>query len=266
MTTTTSEPGLRERKHARTKLALLDAFVAAMEQKPIEEIAVRELCATVPVSEATFFNYFRGKADLVTYFVQLWSLDHAWHATRTLEREGALAALHEIFARTATTVREHPRVMAEVLAAQARYEGPVVAHEIGLAERRERFAELGGIDALPALGLDSLLPWLLEEAVRRGELSEEAPRELLFLTLAAVFFGTPIALLRVHPEAVGEAWSAQLELLLAPHRVRRTASKGGPSRPQASSERSARSAPSARAPRAREPRAPKASERKEKKR
>lgn len=266
MTTTTSEPGLRERKHARTKLALLDAFVAAMEQKPIEEIAVRELCATVPVSEATFFNYFRGKADLVTYFVQLWSLDHAWHATRTLERDGALAALHEIFARTAATVREHPRVMAEVVAAQARYEGPVVAHEIGLAERRERFAELEGIDALPALGLDSLLPWLLEEAVRRGELSEEAPRELLFLTLAAVFFGTPIALLRVHPEAVGEAWSAQLELLLAPHRVR--TSKGGraSSRPRRSAEPSAPTSLSARAVRAREPRASKASARKEKKR
>ena len=263
MTTTSSEPSLRERKHARTKLALLDAFVAAMEQKPVEEIAVRELCASVPVSEATFFNYFRGKADLVTYFVQLWSLDHAWHATRTLERDGALAALHEIFARTAATVREHPRVMAEVVAAQARYEGPVVAHEIGLAERRERFAELDGIDTLPALGLDSLLPWLLEEAVRRGELSEEAPRELLFLTLAAVFFGTPIALLRVHPESVGEAWSAQLELLLAPHCVR--TSKGG----RASSHprrTAAPTSPSARAARAREPRASKTSAGKEKKR
>ena len=265
MTNSSSEPGLRERKHARTKLALLDAFVAAMETKPVEEIAVRELCATVPVSEATFFNYFRGKADLVTYFVQLWSLDHAWHAKQTIEREGALAALYEIFARTAATVREHPRVMAEVVAAQARYEGPVVVHELGLAERRERFAELDGIDTLPALGLDSLLPWLLDEAVERGELSQEAPRELLFLTLAAVFFGTPIALLRVHPEAVGEAWRAQLELLLSPHRVTSpvAAASADVSR-RASSTRKAHSAAHV-AARARDPRASKGRLRKEKK-
>ncbi|MCA9613736.1 MAG: TetR/AcrR family transcriptional regulator [Sandaracinus sp.] len=219
MTKLEREPGLRERKQARTKLALLDAFVEALGERSLEAIAVRDLCATVPVSEATFFNYFRGKADLVTYFVQLWSLDHAWHARRTLEREGALAAIGEIFARTAETVREHPRVLAEVIAAQARLEGPPEVHEIGLAERRERFAELDGIEELPARGLDSLLPWLLDEAIARGELRPDAPRDLLFLTLAAVFFGTPVALLRGSPAAVGDAWRAQLALLLGPHRV-----------------------------------------------
>ena len=37
------------------------------------------------------------------------------------------------------------------------------------------------------------------------------PRDFLFLTLAALFFGTPIALLRSSPELVGPAWRAQLD-------------------------------------------------------
>lgn len=204
---------LRERKLARSRLTLLDAFVERMDQRPIEEIAVRELCAAAEVSEATFFNLFDGKPELVVFFIQLWSLEMAWVARGVLADKGALAAIEAVFAQTATSVAAHPRVMGEVIAAQARLDGPPPHRTLTLAERLLRFPDHPGIEALPAEGLDALFPWLLDEAVRRGELPADTDLRFLFLNLAAIFFGTPIALRAIDPAMVGPAWTAQLAML-----------------------------------------------------
>ena len=205
-----NELGLRARKHARTKLGLLNAFIDELEHKAMEEVRIRDLCERVDISQATFFNYFEGKGDLIIYFIQLWSIEQGWAAHRLLEQAGAVAALRGIFTLTARRVEQHPRVMAEILAAQARLETPPRTHEISLAERRERFAELDGIDELPAQGLGSLLPSLIDQAVSRGELSPTVDRNLLFVTLSSLFFGTPIAL-RHSPELLADTWEAQLD-------------------------------------------------------
>ena len=206
------EPGLRARKHARTKLALLDAFVERLASKPLDEVPVREICEAVGVSQPTFFNYFEGKADLLVYFVQLWSVEQGAAAHADLERDGAVAAIRGIYRRTADAFVAHPRIIAEIFAAQAQREAPPRVHEIGLAERLERYADLEGAADLPALGLDSLLPNLIQHAVERGELPATTNTALLFLTLSSVFFGTPIAL-RPQPEALATAWDAQLDLI-----------------------------------------------------
>jgi hypothetical protein len=71
---------LRQRKYARTKLALMNAALERLKDKSLEEISVRELCEEAEVSEATFFNYFPSKTDLLVYFVQLWTIEAGWHA------------------------------------------------------------------------------------------------------------------------------------------------------------------------------------------
>lgn len=206
-------PTLRERKLARSRLALLDAFVARMDARPTEAISVKELCAAAEVSEPTFFNLFEGKAELITFFIQLWSLEMAANARDVLTKHGAFAAIQAIFDETAVAVAAHPRVMGEVLAAQARREGPPPRREVSLAERRLRFPGRPELDDTPAEGLDSLLPWLIGEAVKRGELPPSVDQSFLFLNLASVFFGTPIALRAIDPGQVGRAWRAQLGML-----------------------------------------------------
>jgi AcrR family transcriptional regulator len=205
-------PTLRERKLARSRLALLDAFVAQLDQRPLEAVNVKELCATVELSEATFFNLFDGKASLVILFIQLWSLEMAAGARGVLAKQGALSAIASIFATTATSVAAHPRVMAEVLAAQARREGPAPLVDLSPALRQLRFPDAPALWDAPAEGLDSLLPWLIGEAVARGELPADVDRDFLFLHLASLFFGTPITLRAIDPAMVGPAWAAQLAM------------------------------------------------------
>ena len=209
--------GLRATKAARTKLALLDAFTRALETAGFDQIRVRDLCAEVEISEPTFFNYFGSKADLVTYFVQLWSIESGAQALNVLEASGARAALHSIFQGTAATTLEHPRILAEVIAAQARQETLPEPHAISPAEYWERFGDVEGLQDVPARGLESLLPLLLRKGVELGEFPADLDVDMTTLNLAAVFFGTPVVLLHRQPGLLADAWHAQVEFILGHH-------------------------------------------------
>lgn len=205
---------LRQRKLAKTRLALLAALTAQLDTHTYEAVRIKDLCAAAEISEPGFFNYFERKEDLLVYFVQMWSLSVGWHAQRVLEVQGALAAVRDVFARTAADIAAHPRVMAEVIAFQARMEGAPTLRDPTLAERLGAYPGMKGIDQLPARGLDGIVPDLLAAAKARGELPREADTDFLWLNLASVFFGTPIVLRRSAPETIAPMWAAQLDMLL----------------------------------------------------
>jgi AcrR family transcriptional regulator len=201
---------LRQRKLAQTKHALLEAAVARLDTTTLEELEVRALCADVGISQASFFNYFPKKSDLLVFFVQVWSLDMAWHTLARPAARTARANITRLFDLTAEAAAAHPGVMAEVLAGQARMRAKPTLTELTLAERVVAFPGREAIADLPARGLDSLLPELLTRAVAGGELPPRTDVMRATLGLSAIFLGVPIAILRVDPHALRAAYRAQL--------------------------------------------------------
>lgn len=57
--------GLRERKKRRTRAAIVASAMDLFEQRGFEDVRVAEIARRADVSEATVFNYFRTKEDLV---------------------------------------------------------------------------------------------------------------------------------------------------------------------------------------------------------
>jgi AcrR family transcriptional regulator len=206
---------LRQRKFARTKLGLLEAAVALLRTATLDEVPVRALCDAVTISEASFFNYFSRKSDLLWYYVQLWSIEMAWHGRRFAEARGGLAAIEDIFAMTARRYAENPAVMGEIIAAQARLTEPPQFAEVTLAERLLAFPDLEGVDDLEGEGLDTLLPPLIERAVAADELPGDIDRVGTLVALATIFLGLPVVLRRSPPEALEQAYHSQLQLLWA---------------------------------------------------
>ncbi len=138
---------LRERKRARTRLALLDALLSRIGTRRIEQIPVKELCAEVEISEVTFFKHFPAKADLLTYFIQLWTIEMAWHADQASRTQGSgLRAIEDIFARTAHDTAQNIDSMLEVIAHQARMPKDLVLPGVTTAERLLRFPDFSGVE------------------------------------------------------------------------------------------------------------------------
>jgi len=61
---TTEKPGLRERKKAKTRLAISDVATKMFIQRGFDDVTVAEVAAAADVSVATIFNYFETKEEL----------------------------------------------------------------------------------------------------------------------------------------------------------------------------------------------------------
>lgn len=222
-------PALRETKYARTKLALLDAALELIRQKQFDEIAVTELCGYAEVSYATFFNYFAKKSDLLVYFIQLWSVEVAWHALQMAPKNGGLSAIEAIFDYTARQCEEGPEIMGEIIALMARRRPGSINRPKPLtdAEQRIRFPHIDNFTGLGEMGLESVLPPHIAAAVKNGELPVSTDGSVVLEALASIFLGVPVALAAYGPGNYKEAYRRQLHLLWAGIRAVNKVEKGG---------------------------------------
>ena len=66
-----TDPGLRERKKARTRQAIADAAARLFAERGYEQVAVSDVAREAEVSDQTVYNYFQTKEQLVIDHDQL---------------------------------------------------------------------------------------------------------------------------------------------------------------------------------------------------
>ncbi|MBW2618299.1 MAG: TetR/AcrR family transcriptional regulator, partial [Deltaproteobacteria bacterium] len=209
---------LRQRKKARKRLALLDAFLERLRHEPMAEITVKELCEAVEVSEWTFFNYFPRKSDLFTYFVRLWSIEMTWQARRAAGGGEGLATIEAFFDSAALVFEENPRLLLEmaIFIASEPQKAATKKKMISRAERLLRFPDLEGIEDIPQGNITTIFSANLEAALAAGELPEGLDVEAAILNLEAIFYGVPMRLaMRNIFYTLAAAYHRQLNILWA---------------------------------------------------
>jgi len=207
---------LRERKYARTKLALVNAAIQRLEATPMEAITVNTLCDDIEISEATFFNYFAKKGDLLDYYVQLWTLEITWKIRQS--RHTGTAAIDALFTIAAQQFQQHPGLMGEVLARLARLREKPRLQTIGRAERHRIFenqfneTNVADIEALEVTGLDGVLAPALQQAINQGELPSNTHMPTAMIGLVSLFYGIPLLLRMGNPDAIPVSYRQQLAI------------------------------------------------------
>lgn len=206
---------LRQRKFARTRLALARVLADALGERSFVEVPIKQLCRAAEVSEATFFNYFPRKQDLMTYLAHLWVLELGWHVERASNEASGLPVVNKLFAEVARTCERRPGVLAELLAWIARGGTLNAGMEVTTLEKQFAFPELQGIEATPIKGIDAWLAPHLEAAVSQGDLPQNTLVPLLLGALLSVLFGVPLTLLAGDPARIAPVYRQQLALVLA---------------------------------------------------
>ena len=208
-----ARPSLRERKFARTRLALAEAASGHLEAASLETLSVKSLCERVQISEATFFNYFPKKDDLIVYLDRLWTLELNWYGQQAMQQQQGLAVIEALFRYTSIQVQKKPGLMGEIIAHEARSRERHSGPDITVAERMLAFSDLEGIENMSDDSLEALLRGSLQMAIEQGELPENTAISAAMVGLVSIFYGVPLALQHNNPAAIAAMYRQQLELL-----------------------------------------------------
>lgn len=206
---------LRERKFARTRADIANAATHYLEQASYETLSVKVLCQSAEVSEATFFNYFPKKEDLIIYLDTLWSLELSWYGEQAAARERGLAVIDAVFRHAALQIKQKPGLMGEIIAWQARNRIKVVRPEISLAERMLVYPDLVGIETTEEGRIEGLLSNALQQAISNDELPDNTVLPVAMMALVSIFYGVPLVIQHSNPAGVGLMYRQQLALLWA---------------------------------------------------
>ncbi|MGB5605579.1 MAG: TetR/AcrR family transcriptional regulator [Gammaproteobacteria bacterium] len=209
----THQFSLRERKFAKTRLALAEATTHHLEAATLDSLSVKSLCERVQISEATFFNYFPKKDDLIVYLDRLWTLELNWYGRQAATQQQGLAVIEALYRYTAIQIQKKPGLMGEIIAHEARIRSHQQGPMITAAERLMAFPDLEGIAELPDDSLESLLRNALQQAIDRGELPGNTAISAAMVGMVSIFYGVPLAMQHSNPAAIGAMYRQQLTVL-----------------------------------------------------
>ncbi len=204
---------LRERKFARTRLALAEIVTHHLENAPLDSLSVKVLCERAQISEATFFNYFPRKDDLVAYLDKLWSLELNWYGRQAAAQQQGLTVIEALFRYNAIQVQKKPGLMGEIIAYEARDREHAPRPAITAAERALAFSDLPGIVEFEDESLEVVLRAALQQAIDRGELPANTLQPAAMVGLVSIFTGVPLAIMHSNPANIGPMYRQQLEIL-----------------------------------------------------
>ena len=190
----TKEFTLREKKYAKTKNALTRAFMERLKSTKFSDISIRDVCASVEVSEGTFYNYFPSKADLASYFRTLTLLKISWEVKKKEEEIKPLKLIEYIFDLILKDV-EQPFLFYEIVSIfTAERVEPNRELKLTDMEKIYAFPKCPGIEKIPVVTLGDLFSQVIEKGQKKGFISRNAKVHDIVLALMAIVVGLPLVI------------------------------------------------------------------------
>lgn len=111
----TLQPKKMDLRIVKTHRALNEAFLALLEEEPLSDITVNELCIRADIRRATFYKHFADKNAFIEYAVLNMHRSFTKEAENHPENDGTLTAFFLGYARqTMQFLRTHERLVQRV--------------------------------------------------------------------------------------------------------------------------------------------------------
>jgi AcrR family transcriptional regulator len=203
---------LRERKHAKTKVALTMAFVERLKSARLEDISIKAVCDSIDVSEGTFYNYFPAKIDLIYYYQQLTLLKIMWETERRAKDDSPLHRIDVFFDVLAKEIN-HPYLLYELISILVGQKVKPTHMDITSAERLYAFPKSKGIEDISTMSVEDFLRKNLKEAAQQGELPPGVNLNDTIIFLLTTIVGVPLAISYENFDTLGPQYKKQLSFL-----------------------------------------------------
>lgn len=183
------EYSLRATKHARTKLAIMRAFMERLKRDRFESISIIKVCKDAEVAQGTFFNYFPEKIDVLAYYLRLTMAKMIWAAERNSVAGRCLAKIETVFAQVSKEW-ENSNLSCQILSVLLGQTERPKWVEISAVEKKLAFPRCEGIENMPDECFGGWLKRCISSARKNGEIPPESDGEDILVSLTAIMFGT----------------------------------------------------------------------------
>lgn len=186
------EYSLREKKCARTKLGLMNAFLKRLKNTAFDDISIREVCRDAEVAQKTFFNYFPEKLDVIAYYLQLRALRMIFEARQAVPEGKYLARIQYLFSQMGKELSNDNIIyqIISVLLIQGQKPKNIDISEV---EKQMVFPECEGIETVPSVRLQDWILECVKAARKQGELPAKTNIEDVVISLMTILCGTLLA-------------------------------------------------------------------------
>lgn len=198
---------LRERKKIQTRVAILDAFLSALESRPFHEIGIEDVCAAANISKMTFFRYFTSKEEVLDYFVLRWC------SQRSLEiHEGTyqgLAGIRHVF-QSASKIPRATKILVALLQYYSKLKEPPAKRDLPIDEHALMAERADSAVPVRLLSLGDILIHYINQVALPDE-----RKPLIVDHLLTLFYGIPFQVYTgmIGARSLSDAYSDHLDLL-----------------------------------------------------
>lgn len=178
---------LREKKKAKTKLALLQACLDLIGQQSYRRVMVEEICQRAEVSKVTFFKFFPQKEDLLLYFMSIWQAECYIELMKSSKR--GWESVRHIFGKVAHDAGKRPGIMLSLISFLSEQQMHPWVPKLSEAELHLLFPEEKRHREIAETSLDDLFRQCVREAGEDGQLAVHISEDEAVILLFSMFYG-----------------------------------------------------------------------------
>ena len=178
---------LREKKKAKTKLALLEEALALIDEGTFRSVLVDDICERAEVSKVTFFKFFPQKEELLIYFMSIWQARCFCELSANGKR--GFAAVRHIFSMVAEESEKYPGIMLSLISFLAEQKMHPCVPTLSAAELALLFPDVSDRAAFSDADLHQIFVRCVREAREDGELADDVSEEEAVVLLFSMFYG-----------------------------------------------------------------------------
>ncbi|MFA5250193.1 MAG: hypothetical protein WC371_02140 [Parachlamydiales bacterium] len=183
---------LRKKKFFKTRLSLANAFVEKLKTKKFDAISIKDICSATEVSEATFFNYFPQKLDIILYLLKIKLFKTFWNIynfPQDLSATGRIEKTFELFANEIT----HPYIFFEIIFILGTQNLRMNSVAISKDEFKYIYPECQKAGEIRLKTLRRYFAETIQKGIQKNEFSKNISKPKLVRFLMTILKGVPLS-------------------------------------------------------------------------
>lgn len=203
---------LRQKKYYKTRLALAQLFLEKLKIENFNDISIKEICSEVEISEATFFNYFPQKTDIIMYLFKVKFFKIFWiinDLEKSLSFTGSIEKIFELFAHEI----KHPYIFEVIISIFRTSEIKMDSINISEREWKYIYPSCTGAEKIVLPTIYEYLEGKISKGIKDGEIPEDICKKTLLQFLITILKGVPLSTPIAEFKNIAKIYKKHLSLL-----------------------------------------------------